>query len=198
MSRSVAAVLEDLLGLMPIGWAWTRRRGSVLVAVVTVLAAAIARVEALVDDLMDEIDPGRSTRLLDAFERVLGPDPCGSGDASGSIGQRRVEAARRWTWSGGASRAWFVALARQFGVEITITEFRPLVCGDELGEQALVSSPEQFVWTIGLGPTWERAPICGDQVCGDYLGEIGLSPIECLIRRHAPAHTVPVFDYSGA
>lgn len=198
MSRSREAIVADLWGLMPPGWAWTRRPGSLLSMILEVIAGAIARVEALVDQLPTEINPATSVRLLDGFERVLGPSPCDMGVSADSIGQRQREAARRWTFKGGASRAFFAALAEAFGVSLTITEYRPTVCGDELGAQLLIGEAEQWVWTIGLGLTWERPPICGDQVCGDYLGEIGLSPVECLIRHYAPAHTVPVFDYSGA
>lgn len=197
MSRSADAVLLDLLSLLPTGWAWTRRSDKVLPSLLRVLAAAISTVEAEADLLMIEIDPSRATKLLSAFERVLGPDPCGLDDVGGPIGVRRLQAWRRWTWKGGSSRAWFLALAAKYGIEIEIEEYRPTVCGDEFGAAPLICSPEQFVWTVKLSPLWERPPIFGDQVCGDYFGEVGLSPIECVIRRFAPAHTVVVFDYSG-
>lgn len=198
MSRSTDAVLDDLIGLLPSGWAWNRLRSGILARLLAVVAAAIARVEALVDDLRNEIVPVSAVRLLADFERVLGPSPCGAGgDESGSIGLRQADVARRWTFAGGASRAWFVALAASFGVAITIAEFRPAVCGEALAAQPLITTPEQFVWVVRLAPLWERPAICGDQACGDLLGEVGTSPIECVIRRFAPAHTVVVFDYSG-
>ena len=75
------------------------------------IAAAIARVEGLVDLLPDEVAPATSNRLLENFERVLGPAPCDMGASADSIGQRQREAARRWTFKGGASKAWVVELA---------------------------------------------------------------------------------------
>lgn len=197
MSRSVDAILSDLRLLMPRGWAWTSvRYGSRLIGLVlAVFGAAIARVEGLTDELGEELNPATSTKLLDRFEAVLGPDPCGLDDLAAPIGTRRFQAWRRWTWKGGASKAWFIAVAAKYGVTITIETYRPVVCGDELGARPLICSPEQFVWKVGLPLTWERRPILGDQVCGELMGEIGLSPVECLIRRFAPAHTTVVFAY---
>lgn len=195
MSRSADAVLIDLISLLPPGWAWARRPGRVLPLVLAVIAAAIARVEALSEELKGELDPGQATKLLDRFEAVLGPDPCGLDDLAAPIGTRRMQAWRRWTWTGGASKAWFIALAAKYGVTITIETYQPVVCGDEMGASPLICSPEQFVWKVGLPLTWERRAICGDQVCGELMGEIGLSPVECIIRRFAPAHTTVVFAY---
>ena len=195
MSRTVDAVLVDLISLLPSGWAWAKRPGRVLPLMLAVIAAAIARVEALAEEMKGELNPGEATKLLDRFEAVLGPDPCGLDDLAAPIGIRRLQAWRRWTWKGGASKAWFIALAAKYGVTIAIETYRPLVCGDELGARPVINSPEQFVWKVGLPLTWERPAICGDQVCGDLLGEIGLSPVECLIRRFAPAHTIVVFAY---
>ncbi len=198
MWRSLDAVVRDVLSLLPIGRAWVRDRGTELQKLFTVLAQAIWRVEAQTVDLKWELNPATASKLLDGFERVLGPDPCGLDDLSASLAVRQLQAWRRWTRKGGQSAAYFIALAASYGFTITITTYRPVVCGDELGASPLIESPEQFVWTIRLALVWERPAICGDQVCGDFLGEIGLSPVECLIRRYAPAHTIPVFDYSGA
>ncbi len=196
MSRSAAAVLSDLISLLPSGWAWVKRPGKLLPVLFAVIAVAIARVEALAEELKAELDPSSATKLLDRFEAVLGPDPCRLDDLAAPIGTRRFQAWRRWTWKGGASKGWFIAVAAKYGVTITIEIYRPVVCGDELGARPLICSPEQFVWKVGLPLTWERRPILGDQVCGELMGEIGLSPVECLIRRFAPAHTTVVFAYS--
>lgn len=195
-ARSSDTVLADILSLLPLGRAWARNRASDLAKVLRALASGIARIEATVGGLAAEINPATATDLLDDFERVLGPDPCGLDDTSGALSVRRLQAWRRWTAKGAQSPAYFIALAAIYGIAITITTYRPVVCGDELGEQLLINSPEQFVWTVQLALTWEREAICGDQVCGEYLGEIGLSPVECLIRRYAPAHTIVVFEYS--
>jgi len=195
--RDAAGVLAEVISLLPIGRAWVRDRTSDLVRTLKAFADAIGTLEQRVAELADEINPATATRLLSSFERVLGPDPCGLDDAGGPLAVRRLAAWRRWTHKGGQSIAWFVALAAGYGISITVETYRPTVAGDELGGP-LIMSPEQFVWTVKLSPLWERPAICGDQVCGDYLGEVGLSPIECLIRRWAPAHTIVVFDYSGA
>lgn len=195
--RSADAVLGDLVGLFPRGRAWARSRSSDFVRLFTGLGAAIARIEAAVATLRDEINPATATLLLGDFERCLGPDPCGLDGVGGEIGRRRLTAWRRWTWKGGQSIPFFVALAALYGVGVTITTVRPSQVGLVQAGDELIDSPEQFVWTVGLPFVGETDAIVGDLVCGDYLGDILLSPIECLFRRYAPAHTVVVFNYTG-
>lgn len=193
--RTADTAHGGILALLPPGRAWSRDPRSDFARIFAGAARAIADLEERVASLAEEIDPRTANRFLSGFERVLGADPCGLDD-DGSIGLRRAAAHRRWTRKGGQSPAYFVALAASYGIDITIETYRPVVCGDELGAAPLITSPEQFVWTVRLAAMWERPPILGDQVCGDFLGEIGLSPVECLIRRYAPAHTIVVFDYS--
>lgn len=194
-ARSTSAVLADLLSLLPPGRAWLRSAAANLVKTLRPLAAAIARLEAVVATLRTEINPATANDMLADFEQVLGPDPCGLDDASGAIGVRRLQAWRRWTRKGGASVAYFVALAAAYGVTITVETCWPTEAGDECGAE-LVNSPEQFVWVVNLPLIWVIDAECGATVCGDYLGELGLSPVECLIRRYKPAHTTVVFSYS--
>lgn len=195
--RSTEAVLAELVSLLPRGRAWARSRSSDLVRLFVGLGAAIARLEARVAELAAEINPLTATRLLADFERCLGPDPCGLDSAGGSLGRRRLHAWRRWVWRGGQSIPFFVALAAIYGVTVTITTARTTQVGVIQAGDELVESPEQFVWTVGLPFVGETDAIVGDLVCGDYLGDILLSPIECLFRRYAPAHTVVVFNYTG-
>jgi uncharacterized protein YmfQ (DUF2313 family) len=196
-ARSTSAVLADLLSLLPPGRAWLRSTAANLVKTLRPLAAALARLEAVVATLRTEINPATADDMLTDFERVLGPDPCGLDNASGSIGVRRLQAWRRWTRKGGASVAYFVALAAAYGVTITVETCWPLVCGDDLGDSdEIVNTPEQYVWVVGVPLVWATDAQCGETVCGDPLGDLGLSPVECLIRRYKPAHTNVVFSYS--
>jgi uncharacterized protein YmfQ (DUF2313 family) len=194
-ARTTGAVLADLLTLLPPGRAWARAATSNLVKTLKPIAAAIARLEAIVATLKTEINPATADAMLADFERVLGPDPCGLDDAAGALGKRRLQAWRRWTRKGGASAAYFIALAAAYGITITVETCWPTEAGDECGAE-LINAPEQFVWVVSLPLIWVTDAECGVTVCGDYLGEFGLSPIECLIRRYKPAHTTVVFSYS--
>jgi uncharacterized protein YmfQ (DUF2313 family) len=196
-ARSKAAVLADLLSLLAPGRAWPRMAAANLVKLLSALAAAIARLEALVATLRTEINPASADAMLEDFERVLGPDPCGLDDGAGALSVRRLQAWRRWTRKGGASVAYFVALAAAYGITISVETTWILQCGDELGDNdEIVNSPEQYVWKVNVPLVWETDAECGATVCGDPLGDLGLSPVECLIRRYKPAHTTVLFSYS--
>lgn len=196
-ARSTGAVLADLLTLLPPGRAWLRAATSNMVKTLKPIAAAIARLEAIVATLKTEINPATADAMLADFERVLGPDPCGLDDAAGALGKRRLQAWRRWTRKGGASAGYFIALAAAYGIEISVETSWITQCGDELGASydELVNSPEQYVWKVNLPLVWGTDAECGETICGDPLGDLGLSPVECLFRRYKPAHTTLVFSY---
>jgi uncharacterized protein YmfQ (DUF2313 family) len=147
---------------------------------------------------MDEIDPRTASVMLADFERLLGPDPCGRDIADLPLSERSRLAHARYTARGGASRAYFYALAAAHGVPITITEMftsqvGAMECGDEL-----VGASEPFTWivTLPLGQ-WSDFEV-GANATGDLLYSFEVSDLECEIRRRAPAHTEPIFYYVEA
>jgi uncharacterized protein YmfQ (DUF2313 family) len=196
MSRSDAIVLAELLSLLPPGWVLPRDPDSILGKTLTPHAREIARFEVAAEAMLEEVDPRSAANLLADFERVLGPDPCAS-DTAMSLGDRRKTAHQRWTARGGVSIAWFKALAESLGVTIEITEIRRSVVGRIRAGHRVVEHPEQFVWLVQL-PGVRVVPFrAGASSAGDRLGAFVTSPLECVIRRFAPAHTVPVFSYTG-
>lgn len=196
MARPVEAVSADLSSLLPLGWVWNRDANSELAKVQGAMARGIADVEAAAARFNTEIDPGQAALLLEDFERVLGPDPCRSGDIDLTDSTRRLIAYQRWTARGGQSAAYFIALAAAYGVTITIdTDITECIgemeCGDEI-----ICSPEQFVWRVNLPTTQEFDPLIGEFDTGDLLGWLVPNLVECVIRRAAPAHTFVVFNYA--
>ena len=201
MSRSIDEVQAAIVAEAPRGWAWPHVEPSadesLFETLFKPLAKGIADVEATAEAMMEEVDPRTATLLLQDFERVLGPDPCGRDPSLLSLDQRRGLAHQRWTARGGASRAYFIGMAAKRGVEITISENRVSMAGGLVAGDELVDAPEQFIWTVHLALLGETLFEAGSGQAGDRLYDIVLSDVECDIRRARPAHTEVTFSYEA-
>jgi uncharacterized protein YmfQ (DUF2313 family) len=199
VSRSKDQARSDIVRNAPRGWVWPHcAQGappSLFETLFKSIAAGTADIELVAQQMMEEIDPRTATLLLPDFERVLGPDPCGRDPATMSLEQRRQLAHQRWTGRGGASIAYFTALAARRGVAIAIVENRVTVADAAQAGDELVESPEQFVWTVELALLGETVAKVDEAQAGDLLLDIILSDVECDIRRAKPAHTEVAFRY---
>lgn len=195
MSRAAATILSSLIGKLAPGFA-LGRRGGVLDAVLSAIAAPFADAEAAAEALMDEVDPRNAVWLLPDFERVLGPDPCGRDLTDSTLEQRQRRAHQRWTARGGQSIPYFLAVAERLGVEIvSVEEFWPSRCGTLVAGAPLVGEGEQFTWRITLPLISQWVFRAGANVAGDPLGGYGVNDAECELRRLKPGHTILVFAY---
>lgn len=199
-ARDVAAIYAELSALLPTGWAWSGAPDTLLERLLFGAAGELARIEAAAEAMLPQVDPRLSLELLEDYERVLGPDPCGRDlvDATGSLDDRRRYTHQRWTALGFQTPAYFEAVAAALGVEAHVTEIDVAVlgtleCGMELGAEI-----DRFAWRVSLPETRVIEAECGALECGGYLGEIVPSLVECVIRRLAPAHTMPFFSYAEA
>ncbi len=150
--------------------------------------------------MIEEIDPRSAVYLLADYQRVLGPDPYGRDAASNDLSEQEMALLtwQRWTASGGSAAADYVALAAQMGIAISIQQFQTMKCGAAVcGAAALINTPHQFEWLVTVPRTQVTPMICGASRCGDMLGQITPSPIVPVITGEAPAHTLPVFSYTG-
>jgi uncharacterized protein YmfQ (DUF2313 family) len=165
-------------------------------------------------DLLErESDPRTTTEMLDSWERAWGlPDPCYPGPFS--VEERRHLLVLKYTLLGAQSREFFYGVADFLGYSISITEYRPLMvgvdrCGDNRTIQAdgslsdwpcqIGNSTMRFAWTVHLRQSklvWFRAG-SGQAGIDPHLRIAKALDLECLIRRMSPAHTLPLFDYSG-
>lgn len=196
MSRSAEDAHQELMALLPPGWIMPRPGdGSLLGAILAAPARMFAEIEAVAEEMIEQIDPRTATHTLDDFERVLGPDPCGRDTAGMSVAQRQLLAHQRWTARGGQSIAYFVAVAARRGVAITVYEPRVSRAGKFRAGRRLVNHPEQFTWVVRLRLGAWRNFRAGRNTSGQRLYSFDLSDIECDIRRLAPEHTQVVFHY---
>lgn len=198
-ARAPQEVLAGLLDLLPQGFAWTRDPSAVLTRLLGAPASELARFEAAAEVLLAEVDPRNAGELLVDYERVLGPDPCGVDltGLGGGLDDRRRRAHQRWTAQGFQTPAYFEALCAALGVPATVTETDVAVCGELECGMDLAPETERYIWVISLPTTRVIEAEAGGLEAGGFLGELVPSLVECVIRRLAPAHTLPVFSYAG-
>ena len=137
--------------------------------------------------------------MLGAYERVLGPDPCLGDPATLTFDARRLSASARWITPGDPSVPGLIRLAVSYGVAITITEVRRNFAGVLRAGNPVRCHPEEFCFMVGMPAARVIHFRAGGSRAGEPIGQIETNTqIECVIRRAAPARTVPIFDYSGA
>lgn len=200
MALTGADYLAQLQALLPTGAAWSREPDAALTALLKALADEFARADLRTDQLIVEADPRSALELISDWERVTGlPDSC-SGTLATTLQERRDAVVSRLTAIGGASRAYFIAVADRLGYAVEIDEFRPFIaginrCGDLLGGGHAV----RHTWRVRVtGPRY-TAFRAGVSQCGDLLGEIDRADdLECMLQRLKPAHTRLIVSYSGA
>ena len=190
-------MLDRLLALDPPGEAYPRERDSGWARLLTPLAQELATISAAAERMPEEADPRAAAHSLPDFERVLGDDPCLGPSMALPLSMRAVLAHRRWTARGGASSAFFTALAAAVGVSIAIEESRPFETGVSASGDEMVPEDGRLDWIVHLPLTQVLEAESGVLETGAPMGDLVRSPIECLIRAAAPAHTEVYFSYGG-
>jgi uncharacterized protein YmfQ (DUF2313 family) len=200
-TRSAADYSDILRQLLPRGAAWNFGTDSVLAGVLAGLAEEFARIDARGLDLLEEADPRTALEMLIDWERNAGlPDDCFG--APDNIPERQIAVAQRITGLGGQNRAYFIELAAQLGYLVTIDEFAPFEAGSLAGDLCY-SEDWRFVWRVNVLPPETDLPegqfllseFHAGSAAGEYLRGFGALDLECLIKRHAPAHTNVLFSY---
>jgi len=193
------AYLAQLQALLPPGPAWTREPDANLTKILSAWAAELARIDARVDDLLNEADPGAARELLADWERVAGlPDPCMP--AASTLEERRNRLVQQLTAVGDQSRAFYLGIAEALGYRgVTIEEFRPFMCGhSRCGDGLNGDAKVRFYWRVRVPAArvaWFRA---GTARCGDSLGAFRRAEdLECIFRRIDTRHTEVIFSYEG-
>lgn len=168
-----------LQALLPIGPAWPREHDAVMTKFILALAEEFARLDARVDDLLNEIDPRTTSELLADWERAFGlPDAC-TVLATTTVERRQV-LHEKVSRIGGATPQYFIDVAARLGFAITITD-------TGLGAHVWqVNAPLNSIQTFKAGLS--RA--------GEPLRTWGNDLLECVIIRLKPAHTRVLFAYT--
>jgi uncharacterized protein YmfQ (DUF2313 family) len=187
-----AQVLADLL---PRGLAWPRDPASIIMATMRGLAEEFARVTQRDCDLLGESYPCGASETLTDWERVCGlPDPC-TGPLD-TLQQRRLAVCGVLAARGGQAKEYFIQLLADHGYTVKITEHTPFRVDLNHVEQPLYDSAWWFAWTVSTAGAIAITYFRTDQSAADEpLASWGDKQLECLILKHAPAHTIPMFEY---
>lgn len=170
MGMTAATYLQQLQALLPPGRAWPRDDNSTLGKTLHALADELARVDGRVTDLLDEIIPDQTSELLAQWERI-----CGVAGAQAVLAQLAAQ--------GGASPAYFIALADLLGLTVTIDDdltglLANFTCVSPCN--ALLQGYNKRYW-------WEVSiPAAGPE-----------PELEALFIKLKPAHTRVDFSYSA-
>lgn len=207
------AYRDQLSKHLPPGVCWPRDPRSNLQKVLLGLAGEFARVHGRALDLYREGDPRLALELLPDWERFLGlPDDCLS--VSGDVQTRRAQLVAQLLEGEVPTPAHFVALALALGYDVAVVEHRPFEAGRSVAGDALTNWGDPFL--AGFNRAGDRlAPVLGwpfywdvianefsvrhfvaGSTAGSPLASWGNELLECVIRRAAPAHTIPRFLYS--
>jgi len=179
VTRSGDDYAEAFAALLPKGQAWPRDADSVLMWVVRGLSQIWGLIETRASHLLEsESDPRTTIELLPDWERNWGlPDPCY--DEPLTIGDRQIALVQRMTIEGAQSRAFFIGIAAQIGYVISISEYRPFMCGlDRCGDNRIYgdASGTQFDW-FGYPLLNPRGLPVADGELSDWPN-YGLGPVE--------------------
>lgn len=196
--RRVFTALEIAVAislLMPRGLAWNRDPGTVQQQLIQAMGDFYAQLQARADYLLTDASPAYTLELLPEWEATLGlPDPCAG--AAPTIQQRRAQVLARVAAKGGASIAYLQAFAADLGFTVTVQGTRTAKCG-----QATCGQPMN-------GPAWAHAFVvsaptysvqyarAGQAVCGEPIATWANTVLECALRSVAPAHSIPIFQYT--
>jgi uncharacterized protein YmfQ (DUF2313 family) len=193
----VDAYHQQLIALSPPGLAWNVEEGSEYSDLLYVFAKALAEFDGDVTDIfLNELNPLTATKLLSDWERLLGlPDACSP--ANQTLQQRREAAYGKWMMHGGQSKAYFIGLAKAMGYDITITTFKPFICGLSRCGDALNPVGMRFVWKVSVPGVRTYRFRVGQSVCGEKLLTIAsAAQLECVFKKLQPSHSHLVFSYS--
>lgn len=188
-------LVQDLL---PRGFAWPRARDSVLMRFWAVAATEYARIHGRDCDLLSrESFPCSAVEMLAEWERALGlPDPCLP--EPGTLQERQNAVCRKLTMLGGASRAYFIALAATVGYAITIEEFREFRAGISSAGDLLSNGDWVHTWRVNAVEGVIGYFSAGINSAGDPLAWWGNEALECLLNQVKPARTILLFAYHPA
>lgn len=156
------------------------------------LAPSLSRVHQRAGDLMNEIDPAKTTELINRYEFVYGlPDSCAPPGVQ-TLQQRQQRLDAKANLAGGINEQFYRDQLDALGyTSITIELF-----------QNLDSSPDpewgefwRYYWRVNIPAdaniTWQT---CASS-CDSAIRTWGDTVAECVIDKLAPSHTVVVFAY---
>lgn len=197
VARTADQYRRQLSGLLPVGPAWDPELVPEVALILSGVSLEFARLDARAVDLLNEMDPAGVSELVPDWEAIMGlPDPCLG--LSPAFEDRRLAVRRRLIEVGGQSLSYFIDIAVSQGYpDATITEHRaPRMGRSRFGVARFGTWNAQFMWTLNTGGRQRQGRRFGASYWGERFGVNPGNPLECQIRRAAPAHTIVQINYN--
>jgi len=197
LGRTAEQYLDQLRSLLPHGPAWAPEFAPELDRVLAGLAMEFERIEGRGLDLLAEMEPTTINELLPDWERVAGlPDRC-NGKLEDTLQGRRNALLSKINGTGGQSIAYFTAITKALGFEVTITEYRPFRAGVSVAGDPLTNGDWIFTWRVNAPETTVISFRAGRSCAGEPLLSWGNGSLECKLNQLKPAHTHVLFSYGA-
>lgn len=182
--------------LLPPGPAWNRATGSPGSAVLTSGATQLQRIDALAMKLVEESDPRTCAETFEDWLRVYGiPDECMIGIEDLTDEQKR-QALLLLVRRSGLTHDFYAQLGAVFDIDIDTG-----VC-DPFRVTSRVDSPiygtdwaHAYVIVVRTSLSSSKNLFRTTSRADERLASWGISFLECLVRKNAPAHAEVVFEY---
>lgn len=185
----------SLVKRLPRGAIWSRNLTVGLNGFLHGCAYEFSRAHNRIRDVLLEANPATATELIDAWEALLGlPDACTETPPT-TLAARRLAAAGKLAAQGGATQAYFVAVALAHGYDVDITEPKPFRAGDHAGDRVW-GEEWAFVWIVNVQNATFVYFRAGSRA-GDRLVEVIDESMVCLFEAIKPKHTVVIFNWTG-
>lgn len=197
VARTADQYRRQLSGLLPVGPAWDPELVPEVALILSGVSLEFARLDARAVDLLNEMDPAGVSELVPDWEAIMGlPDPCLG--LNPAFEDRRLAVRRRLIEVGGQSLSYFIDIAVSQGYpDATITEHRaPRMGRSRFGAARFGTWNAQFMWTLNTGGRQRQGRRFGASYWGERFGVNPGNPLECQIRRAAPAHTIVQINYN--
>lgn len=195
--RTAVDYLIQFQRLLPRGRVWHRGWGTIQAEDLLTLMPTWARLDARAGELLVDAFPCSTTELLPEWEATLGlPSAC-TGPIE-DLAARQFAVCAKFTMRGGASKAYFIALAESLGVEITIQQFAPFRVGFNRVGDRVFDDAWVFVWQVTIiTPGMATYFRVSENRVGDRLVMYSdqATVLKCIFNEYKPAHTTVIFKY---
>ena len=187
---------DQIIKLMPSGAAWAFEEGSFAFRFCYAVADELSRVHLRTLALLKERDPRSALELLPEYEKMLGlPGDCA--DLADNPIDRRSAIVAKIVADGGQSKKYFVDIAANAGISITIDTYPAVYIGCDIGVE-LTNGPWLYTWKITTDDVTVDYFQAGSNSAGDPLAEVSTQQfLECLFEDIAPAHTFIIYAFGS-